>query len=276
MLRRDLPSSDYGTAGKTARQGSRGEKREGEAKDQSLFIAGINDLESEGGNGSAGQIRDKVDPNLGEVYQLHHARAHGHGRVEGAAGNGADGECANHHGHTDGQPVEGVVRRALGRGDVEHNKSERKSEDKLGYQGCGNIHNLHWSAALAAKEDGHQRGDHTGRDLRDPIWDHIFRWAFAAQKDSECDGGIEVSPGDVSGSEDHHHERCADRQRGDDACRAWDDSAADSEDEEESADEFCDVFVHCFFVRCWRGSTFMNITAGDRCRAQMGNVIGDW
>src|ERR1700680_831528 len=157
---------------------------EGEAKDQSLFIAGINDLESEGGNGSAGQIRDNVDPNLGEVYQLHHARAHGYGRVKGAAGNGADGECANHDGHTDGQPVEGVVRRALGRGDIEHDKSERKSEDKLRYQGCGNIRNLHRSAALAAKEDGHQRGDYTSRDLRDPIWDHIFRWAFAAQKDS--------------------------------------------------------------------------------------------
>jgi hypothetical protein len=28
---------------------SRGEKREGEAKDQSLFVAGINDLEGEGG-----------------------------------------------------------------------------------------------------------------------------------------------------------------------------------------------------------------------------------
>src|SRR5260370_1350269 len=132
-------------------------KVEGEAKDQSLFIAGINDLESEGGNGSAGQIRDNVDPNLGEVYQLHHARAHGYGRVEGAAGNGADGECANHHGHTDGQPVERVVRRALGRGDVEHNKSERKSEDKLRYQGCGKIRNLHWCAALAATQDGHQR-----------------------------------------------------------------------------------------------------------------------
>src|SRR5229473_2275183 len=115
------------------------ESEKGEAKDQSLFVAGINDLESEGGNSSADQIRDDVDPNLGELYQLHHARAHGYGRVEGAAGDGADGECADHHGHTDGQPVEGIVRRAFGSGDVEHNESERKSEDKLCYQRRGHI-----------------------------------------------------------------------------------------------------------------------------------------
>src|SRR5260370_24420481 len=124
-------------------------KVEGEAKDQSLFVAGINDLESEGGNGSADQIRDNVDPNLGELYQLHHARAHGYGRVEGAAGDGADGECADHHGHTDGQPVEGGVRRAFGSGDVERNESERKKDNKHRCEGWGNIRNLHWRAALA-------------------------------------------------------------------------------------------------------------------------------
>src|SRR5438445_11842789 len=91
-----------------------GEIEEGEAKDQSLFVAGINDLEGEGGDGAAGQVRDDVDPNLGEVYQLHHADPHGYRRVEGAPGDGADGECADHHGHTDGQPVERVVRRAFG------------------------------------------------------------------------------------------------------------------------------------------------------------------
>ena len=72
-----------------------------------------------------------MDPNLGEVYQLHHADPHGYGRIEGAARNGADRECADHHGHTDGQPVKGVVRRAFGRSDVEHNKGERKCEEKL-------------------------------------------------------------------------------------------------------------------------------------------------
>ena len=243
----------YGVPRATACRGVEIQKSkvEGEAKDQSLFVAGINDLESEGGNGSADQIRDNVDPNLGELYQLHHARAHGYGRVEGAAGDGADGECADHHGHTDGQPVEGVVRRAFGSGDVEHNESERKSEDKLRYERCGNIRNLHWSAALAAKEDGDKAGNHAGRDLRDPIWDHIFRREFASQKNAERDGRIEMSPGDVSGSEDHDHERRADGQRGDNAGRARNDGAADGEDEEERADKFCDVFVHCFCVGCW-------------------------
>ena len=227
-----------------------GEIEEGEAKDQSLFVAGINDPKGEGGDGSAGQIRDNVDPNLGEVYQLHHAGAHGHGRVERAAGDGADRECADHHGHADGQPVEGVVRRAFGRGDVEHNESERKSEDKLRDERCRNIRNLHRSAALAAKEDGDKGGNHTGRELRDPIWDHIFCRAFASQENGERDGRIEMSPGDVSGGEDHDHERCADRQRGDHTGRAGDDGAADGEDEEERADKFCDVFVHCFGAGC--------------------------
>src|SRR5947207_14431260 len=131
-------------------------------KDQSLSVAGINDPKGEKGEGAAGQIRDNVDPNLGEAYQLHHANAHGYRRVEGAPGDGANGECADHHGHADSQPVEGVVRRAFGSGDVEHNESERKSEDKLCYERCGNIRNLHRSAALAAKEDGDKGGNHAG------------------------------------------------------------------------------------------------------------------
>src|SRR6266436_9232232 len=69
------------------------ESEKGEAKDQSLFVAGINDLESEGGDGSADQIRDNVDPNLGQVYQLHHADAHGYCRIERPARNGANREC---------------------------------------------------------------------------------------------------------------------------------------------------------------------------------------
>src|SRR5438876_11870144 len=37
-------------------------------KDQSLFVAGIKDPKGEGGDCSAGQVRDNVDPNLGEAY----------------------------------------------------------------------------------------------------------------------------------------------------------------------------------------------------------------
>ncbi len=224
------------------------ESEKGEAKDQSLFVAGINDLESEGGDGSADQIRDNVDPNLGQVYQLHHADAHGYCRIERPARNGANRECTDHHGHTDGQPVKGVVRCAFGRSDVEHNKGERKCEEKLRDERRGNIRDFHRSAALAAKKDGDQGGDHAGCDLRDPIWDHIACRAFAAQKDRECDGGIKMSPGDVSGSKDHDHERGTDRERGDDACRAGDDGAADSKNEKECADKFRDIFVHSVWV----------------------------
>ena len=59
-----------------------------------------------------------------------------------------------------------------------------------------------------------------------------------------------MSPGDVSGGEDHDHERCADRQRGDNTGRAGDDGAADGKNEEKRADKFRDVFVHCFWVGC--------------------------
>src|SRR5260370_6843925 len=102
-----------------------GESEKGEAKDQSLFVAGINDLESEGGDGSADQIRDNVDPNLGQVYQLHHADAHGYCRIERPARNGANRECTDHHGHTDVQPVKGVVRWPFGRTYAAYNNTDR-------------------------------------------------------------------------------------------------------------------------------------------------------
>src|SRR5881275_809243 len=75
-----------------------------------------------------------------------------------------------------------------------------------------------------------------------------------------------MSPGDVSGSKDHDHERGTDRERGDDAGRAGDDGAADSKNEKECADKFRDIFVHSVWVGCGRGSTCINITAGGWCR----------
>ena len=53
---------------------------------------------------------------------------------------------------------------------------------------------------------------------------------------------------DVASGEDHDHERRADGERRNHASASADPGAADREDEEEGADEFCDVFVHKLVV----------------------------
>ncbi len=53
---------------------------------------------------------------------------------------------------------------------------------------------------------------------------------------------------DVTAGEDHDHERRTDRERRNHARDGADHGAADRENEEEGADEFCDIFVHKFEV----------------------------
>src|SRR5438034_11325558 len=91
---------------------------------QLLSVFRIESFEREGGNGCSDELRDEVDPDLRKAHELHYARAYRHGGVERATRDAAHGESAHHHGHADGQPVERIVRRALGRSNIEHNKSE--------------------------------------------------------------------------------------------------------------------------------------------------------
>jgi hypothetical protein len=59
-------------------------------------------------------------------------------------------------------------------------------------------------------ESGHQRPDglehHVGHD--------IFGFAFATKPDAQRNGWIEMASGYMTASEDHHHERETDCQRG--------------------------------------------------------------
>ena len=52
----------------------------------------------------------------------------------------------------------------------------------------------------------------------------------------------------VTAGEDHDHEDCANGQRADNAGRSRNNSAADRENEEESADKFRNIFSHFSFV----------------------------
>ena len=210
-----------------------------------LFVFWTDGLERQGGNGSAGQVSEDMDPDLGEGHKFHDAQSYGNRWVERAAGKATYGEGASHDGHADGQPVERVVGRAFGRGDIEHDKSEGEGEEKLRHECHGNALDFHRGAALAAEKDGDQSSGYTRRDLSDPIRDYILRVASAAQEDGEGNSGIKMPARDVPGSEDHNHERRADGQGWDDSGRSRNDGAADGEHEEKSADEFCDVFVHC-------------------------------
>jgi len=93
----------------------------------------------------------------------------------------------------DGQPVEGVVRRAFGRGDVEHNKGKRESEDKLGDERCRNIRNLHRSAALAARKMATKAATTRPRPARSNKGSHRGL-GICLGGNGERDGRVEMSP----------------------------------------------------------------------------------
>ena len=75
----------------------------------SLSIVRVEKLERERGDQGADQVRHNVNPDLREINQFHHANRDRHGRIESAAGNGANGKCSHHHGETDGDCAVDVV-----------------------------------------------------------------------------------------------------------------------------------------------------------------------
>ena len=94
------------------------------------FLGLVGEEEDACGNGAADEVGDEMNPNLRRRDDLHDGCADGDGRIERAAGNSADRERAGQHGEADGQAVEGVVLRPLGRRDVEDDIAEREGKEE--------------------------------------------------------------------------------------------------------------------------------------------------
>src|SRR5438105_15819408 len=57
-----------------------------------------------------------------------------------------------------------------------------------------------------------------------------------------------MSAGDVAAGENHHHQRRADRERGDDSGSRADYRSANRQDKKECSDEFGDILVHSYVL----------------------------
>lgn len=238
-----------------------------------LFVGRIQEFEGQSSDEGAREFRDDVNPNVREIDQLHQREAERDGGIKRAARDCSDGERADHHRHADGQAVERIAGSVFGGGRIQDNKSERESEEKLGHENQRDVLDFHRHAALAHEKEGDERRGDAGEELRHPVGNHVLRIATPSNKNGQRDRRIEVATGDVPSDVNHDHERATDRERRDDASRAGNDGAADGEDEEKSADKFCEVFFHfCFFglvVRNFRMSRDSEQGIGAECRVEV-------
>ena len=88
-------------------------------------------LNSKRGRGTAQEVGDQVDDQVGDVGQAHDRGAQADGRVERTARDRPDGERADHDREADGQPVERVARRPLGRRRVQDDVDQGEGEEEL-------------------------------------------------------------------------------------------------------------------------------------------------
>ena len=74
----------------------------------------------------------QIDDQVGEVRQPHDRGTEADGRIERTARDGSDGEGADHDREADGQSVERVAGRPLGRGRVQDDVDQGEREEELG------------------------------------------------------------------------------------------------------------------------------------------------
>src|SRR5690606_31420211 len=95
-----------------------------------LALTEVERIEQQGRGSAPEQVCDEVDPEVRERGKAHQDEADGHSRIEGPAGNSADGVGSDHHGEADGEAVVRVPLVILGRGYVQDDEDERESEEE--------------------------------------------------------------------------------------------------------------------------------------------------
>ena len=171
-----------------------------------------------------------------------------HGRVEGSAGDAADGEAADGDAGADGEAEEVRGLGVLGDRDAEHHEAEHKGVDDLRHRdarpGAG-AHRSQAKAGALVDEGVGQCRRHAAQHLHAGVGAGLggreLR-AAAGGQDGDGDGGVEVGAGDVAQGVDHGGEASGDGEGS--GLGAAEDVEADSQDQHVGAQELAHQLGH--------------------------------